>query len=97
MILLEDRVGNVSLICKISLILIFKAWVYNFLLLIILVNLFLFDLDELKGGVGVLEVVIGVLEVVIDFIINWDNIHFWKDLLLLFIKWAYSIQIYKWC
>jgi len=85
MILLEDRVGNVSLICKISLILIFKAWVYNFLLLIILVNLFLFDLDELKGGVGVLEVVIGVLEVVIDFIINWDNIHFWKDLLLLFI------------
>ena len=73
MILLEDRAENAFLICKISLTLIFKVWVYNFLLLmdldkkvcmydflllIVLVNLLLFDLDKSEGDIRVLEAVI---------------------------------------
>ena len=32
-----------------------KVYAYDFLLLMVLVNLLLFDLDRLKGGVGALE------------------------------------------
>ena len=72
-----------SLICKISSILIFKVWAYNFLLLIVLVNLLLFNLNKLEKDIEVLEAAIGALEAVVGFITNQTNIYLWKDLLFL--------------
>ena len=73
-IFLKDRVRNTFLIWITSSMLIFEAWAYNFLLLIVSVDLILFDLDKLKGDIG-------VLETIMDFITKWANIHLQKDLL----------------
>jgi len=90
-ILLENKVVDVFLIYKMSSMLIFKAWtynflllidldkevyIYNFLLLIILVNLLLFNLDELEEGIK-------VLEAIMSFMTNQAVIYLWKDLLFL--------------
>jgi len=87
-ILLGDRVINIFLICKTSSILIFKAWVYDFLLLIdldkeictynlLLTILLLFDLNKLEEAVR-------TLGAIMSFTTNWVDIHLWKDLLFLF-------------
>jgi len=44
--------------------------VYDFLLLVVLVDLLLFDLDKSEGGVGVLKATIRVLGAVMDFTTN---------------------------
>ena len=48
---------------------------YDFLLLVVLVDLLLFDLDKSEGGVGALEATIGMLGAVMDFTTNWADIY----------------------
>ena len=80
--------------------LIFKAWAYNFLLLVVLVELLMFDLGALQGGDVVLKVIIkkeeeGSLETFIKVVtilgigVNWTVIHLWKVLLFLVMSLFY--------
>ena len=52
-----------------------EVYVYDFLLLIVLVNLLLFDLDKSKGSVRALEAAIKVLGAIMGFTTNQANIH----------------------